>query len=817
VRGGAPIPVLTRYRDLPYAKILVWFRGGSSVEAPEELGWAHLTEHLLFKPRHAGATLAEFVESLGGSSNAFTSQDAVAVEATVRVEDVDRVLAHLSAVLSLPLTAIARKDLDEERSVVIEELRMYRDEPTENLFNATMRNLYPGHPYGREIIGEEETLRDATGQTLERFLREKLSVRPFVVVAGGYRGAPAFSLPWRDAATPVTLTPWETARRFTLSHRQKKAYFMAGWRLPPESGETLAAARLIHLIVHGMEGSRFYHELVYEHGTFDNMTVHLLNGFDALSFLHSLACDPSREPARVARWMREWDRVEITREEVAKARETILSDESYAAEGVGAVAETMARGQALYGDPARLERDHFWHLLHLSASELRAFKETHLSWDRAVAGAALPAENRFSFTTAAHRVAATTAKRAPGLKERPQASVRFRESDRAPFVSLYALKQGGAGGGLPGKPGSLRLFWETLTASAEGLDRTGTDEFLDRHGIILDPIVGNNTSGIRLKMRDSSVREAVDIFARVLRNRLHTEDLAQEKAHTLANLSLKGESPESLLRDHARRVMFAGTAYADPLEGTVGSVAPLTLADLRATRRLCFASGRWGLGVSGAADRSFVEDIAAALPHHRGEATGDRRSATVTLDDRVETVAIPEKDQIHIVRLFRAPGIYDADFETMRLIEQLLTGQRSPYFQALREEQGLVYHLDIWSMGGLREGLFALYAITSPAHRDRVMDRMTAALAPLRTGALAPDLFAEAKNTLAFDHARSLTRNDFHALNLALEGALGLPRDHYLALPSLVSTLSVERMAACAAAYLTNGIWLVSGGDNERE
>lgn len=812
--GGAPIPVLTRYRDLPYAKILVWFRGGSSVETAAELGWAHLIEHLLFKPRHDGATIAEFIESLGGSSNAFTSQDAVAVEATVRAGDVDRVLAHLSAVLSTPLTAIPQKDLDEERAVVIEELRMYRDEPTENLFNATMRNLYPGHPYGREIIGEETTLRAATLPALERFLREKLSVRPFAVIAGGYRGEPAFSLPWRDEAMPVVLAPWDTDRRFTLPHRQKKAYFMAGWRLPPESGETLAAARLIHLIVHGMEGSRFYHELVFERGTFDNMTVHLLNGFSALSFLHSLASDPSREPARVARWMREWDRVEITREEVAKARETILSEESYAAEGVGAAAETMARGQALYGDPARLERDYFWHLLHLSASELRAFKETHLSWDRAVAGAALPAGNRFSFTVPTHRVAATTAKKNHELKERPQAIIRHRESDHAPFVSLYAIKQGGAGGGLPGKPGSLRLFWETLIASADGLDRTRTDEFLDRHGIILDPIVGNNTSGLRLKVRDSSLREAADIFARVLRNRLRAEDLAQEKAHTLANLSLKKESPESLLRDQARRVLFAGTAYAEPLEGTIESVGPLTLADLRATRRLCFACGRWGLGVSGAADRSFVEDVAAALPRHRDGALGDRRPATVDLDDRVETVPVPEKDQTHIVRLFRAPGIYDADFETMRLVEQLLMGQRSPYFQALREEQGLVYHLDVWTMGGLREGLFGLYAITSPAHRDRVMDRMEAALAPIRGGTLAPDLFVEAKNTLAFDHARSLTRNDFHSLNLALEGALGLPRDHYLALPRIVEALSMEQTVACAATYLTKGLWLVSGGEN---
>ncbi len=810
----SPIPILTHYRDLPYTRLLVWFPGGSSREAASELGWAHLIEHLLFKLKYDGASLAELVESLGGYSNAFTSHDAVVVEVSVRTDDVDRVLKYLSGLLSTPLTAIGERDFEEERGVVIEELRMYRDEPTENLFTTAMRNLFPGHPYGREIIGEEETLRGATLAKLERFLREKLSEKPFAVIAGGYTGKGRLELPQSAGLTPPVLDPWPVEKRFRLTHRQNKDYLLAAWRLPPETGETTAALRLIHTLVHGMDGSRFYNELVYESGTFDNMAVTVINGLSGLSFIQSVACDPVRESARVKRWLNLWRRLDFTQSELARAREVLYSEECYAAEGVGGAADAMGHSYLRYGDPHRLGHDQFWHLFHLSAADLRAFKEKYLSLDDAVIGAALPEKSRFTFAAAAAPGAPVRPAEGEGLRvERKHVRYTFLRRDAAPFVSIYALKQGGVAGDLPGRAGSMRLMLEVLATSAAGMNKETTEEFLDRFGITLAPIAGNNSGGLRLRVRDSFIREAVDILGRILRNPLLPDDYRREKDYTLGNLSLKRESPEALLRDRIPALLFAGTAYDHPLEGTSETVAAATFADLRRVRRTFFAKGRWGLGVSGAADAGLADRIAALLPHHRDAALAETRRGKAKLDDRVITVPVPGKQQIHIARLFKAPGIHAADFEAMRLIEQLLVGQRSPYFQALREESGLVYSLDVWGMGGLTEGYMALYAITSPANKAEVMRRMEATVEILRSGGIAPDYIEEVKNGLRFEHARSLTRNEFHAFNLALEEALDLPYGNYRRLPQILDTITRDALVACARTHFGHGLWLVSGGN----
>lgn len=814
----SPVPILTHYRDLPYTRLLVWFPGGSSREAASELGWAHLIEHLLFKLRHDGATLAEFVEGLGGHSNAFTSHDTVVVEVSVRTDDVDRVLKYLSATLSTPLTTIGERDFEEERGVVIEELRMYRDEPSENLFTTAMKNLFPGHPYGREIIGEEETLQGATLAKLERFLRGKLSVKPFAVIAGGYTGKGRLELPQTNEVAPLILDPWTTEKRFRLTHRQNKDYFLAAWRLPPETGELLAALRLIHAIVHGMDGSRFYNSLVYESGTFDNMAVSVINGLSGICFLQSVACDPTREARRIARWMKEWRRLDFTQSELARAREVLYSEECYAAEGVGGVADAMGRSYLQCGDPYRLERDQFWHLFHLSAADLRAFKDKYLSLDDAVIGAALPEKSRFSF-------AATKAGNAPvlpaeeeGLRvEKKHVRYTLMRRDSAPFVSIYALKKCGVMGDIPGKAGSMRLMLEVLTTSAAGMDKESTEEFLDRFGITLSPVAGNNTGGIRLRVRDSFLNEAVDILDRILHNPLLQEDFSHEKDYTLNNLSLKRESPEALLRERIPALLFAGTAYDHPLEGTLDSVGATTFRDLRAVRRSFFAKGRWGLGVSGAADPSLADRIAALLPRHHEEPFTEKRRGKAKLDDRIVTVPVPGKQQIHIARLFKAPGIFADDFETMRLIEQLLIGQRSPYFQALREEAGLVYSLDVWGMGGITEGYMALYAITSPANKAEVMRRMESTVELLRTGGIAQDYLDEVKNGLRFEHARSLVRNEFHAFNLALEEALDMPYGNYRRLPETLDTITRDKVVACAKNYFGRGLWLVSGGNDEKK
>ncbi len=809
-----PIPLLSRYRDLPYARILVWFRGGSSVEENEELGWAHLIEHLLFKLRHHDMTIAEFIEATGGSTNAFTSHDALVIEATVRNEDAHKTLRFLEKILEKPLSTIEEHDFEHERAVVLEELRLYEDDPNERLLVEVMRHRYPGHPYGREIIGTKSSLQKATLPALEIFFRKKLFHDPFVVIAGGYRPEKSLSFVLCPPPPSPNIESWPSDRRITLFHEQSKNYLLAAWRLDTLDPAHIAALRLLYTIAYDMEGSRFRDRLVYEKNTLDSLSMILVTGISSVSFLQNAVFPSSHASSRMRRWAIEWEDLTITQAEIARAREVILSDECFAAEGIGNLAETMGISWLAVGDPNRLERDVFWHISHLTANDLNAFKREHLSLEKAILGLSSPVNHRITHFPSLDKsdtvVTARTREPATLIKSKPGVRILFRHANHAPFVSLYALKKSGVFADPPRRGGALRLMLETLVTTAHGLTREKTDEFLDRFGITLEPVFGNNTGGIRLTVRDTFLPEALDILKRILANPLHAEDFAHEKEHTLSRLSLKRESPSALLKEKIHEVLFSGTPYDHPPEGTAASVTAITFADVRRIRTEFFRKGRWSLGISGAVEKEFAQEIAALLPvASTSLATYSCRSRAV-LDDRIISVTVPGRKQRHIVRLFKAPGVRDDSFEVMRFTEQALLGQRSPLFQRLREEEGLVYTFDVWGMGGLTEGYMAIYAVTSPEKATSVMDRIERTLDDFRKRSLHATYFDEVKNALLFEHARSSIHNEYHAFNLALEDALGLPQGSYLKQPEKISAITLDDLTACAENYFSKGLWLIS-------
>jgi len=809
------VPILSLYRPLPYVRILVWFRGGSSLEGEEELGWAHLLEHLLFKVRYEGETIAEFVERQGGQSNAFTSHDAVVIEATVRLEDTVPTLRFLSEVLSTPLTTIGMLDFEEERAVVLEELRLYDDEPYERLSNAVMRNCYPGHPYGREVIGKERSLRAATLHRLEHFFRTRLSHGSFVVVVGGFDGHATFSLPQCLPPSLPRIATWRSKKQLTLRHGQCKNYFLAAWRMPESDPRSLAAARLIYTITSDMEGSRFRNNLVYDTNTFDSLSMNVINGLRGLSFVLGTVSDPSRVGMRLRRLMAEWRRFDVTTEDVVRAREVILSDECFSSEGVGTIAEVMGISYLSSGDPYRLEREVFWHIAHLTARDINDFFQRNLAFGKAVVGLATPSPHTaLSLPVLGPDFSAQKREKNQILTIRKRGvHIMVRHADEKPFVVLYALKKSGVLADPPKRGGALRLMLETLTARGKGMSREETDQFLDRFGMSVEPVFGNNTGGLRLIVRDAFLPEAIEILGKILANPLHREDFIREKEHTLARLSLKGESPAALIKEKIHELLFAGTPYDHPPEGTLSSVSATTFRDVMAVYRDFFTRGRWSLGIAGSASRRFAEEVARLFPQKDETPYSTPCRSRAVLDDRVVRIVIPGRRQRHIVRLFRIPGVRDtARFEILRFIEQSLVGQKSPLFQRLREEEGLVYSLDVWSAVGLTEGYVGLYAVTSPEKCLRVMHRIGETVASFCSGEISSSYFDEVKNAILFEHARSVVRNEFHAFNLALEDAVGLPLGTYLRQPSAVEALTKGDIVSYACTYFGKGLWIVSEG-----
>jgi predicted Zn-dependent peptidase len=140
------------------AAVGFWVGTGSRDEPDSFAGASHFLEHLLFKgteTRHA-SEIAEAVESCGGDMNAFTGQEITAFYVRVPDRHLALALDILSDIVWSP--ALRVDEVESERQVILEEIRMRDDTPDDVVHEIFAGALFPHHPLGREVAGTQDTI-----------------------------------------------------------------------------------------------------------------------------------------------------------------------------------------------------------------------------------------------------------------------------------------------------------------------------------------------------------------------------------------------------------------------------------------------------------------------------------------------------------------------------------------------------------------------------------------------------------------------------------------------------------------------------------
>lgn len=183
--SGARV-VSTELADRPSVTMAIMFKVGSRYESDQEAGISHFLEHMFFKgsARYGGAKeIAEAIEGVGGVLNAGTDKELTMYWARVPKTKAKLAIDVLGDMLFQPLLDPA--ELEKERLVVLEELRMYQDSPQEYVHSLFERISWPDHPLGRDIGGTEASVRALTRDDLLRYLEEHYLLRNLVVTIAG--------------------------------------------------------------------------------------------------------------------------------------------------------------------------------------------------------------------------------------------------------------------------------------------------------------------------------------------------------------------------------------------------------------------------------------------------------------------------------------------------------------------------------------------------------------------------------------------------------------------------------------------------------
>jgi predicted Zn-dependent peptidase len=162
-----------------------WAGTGSRDEPEVVAGASHFLEHLLFKgtPTRSAQDIAEAVEAVGGEMNAFTTKEYTAYYIRILDESLELALDILSDVVWSP--AFRPDEVDCERQVILEEIRMHEDTPDDLVHSVFAEALFPNLTIGREVLGRDETIEGMSRDEIAGFHAEHYKSGNIVVAAAG--------------------------------------------------------------------------------------------------------------------------------------------------------------------------------------------------------------------------------------------------------------------------------------------------------------------------------------------------------------------------------------------------------------------------------------------------------------------------------------------------------------------------------------------------------------------------------------------------------------------------------------------------------
>jgi predicted Zn-dependent peptidase len=164
----------------------VWLRNGSRREPAEINGISHFIEHMVFKGtrRRSAEDIAREVDRVGGMLDAFTAKEMVCFNTRVLAEHLPKAFDVLADMVLEP--KFADEDIDREKSVVLEEIRMTQDNPEDLVHELFTQNFWSPHALAKPILGTPETVSALNRDTLCGWFRDCYAPNNLVITAAGH-------------------------------------------------------------------------------------------------------------------------------------------------------------------------------------------------------------------------------------------------------------------------------------------------------------------------------------------------------------------------------------------------------------------------------------------------------------------------------------------------------------------------------------------------------------------------------------------------------------------------------------------------------
>jgi len=370
----------------------IWINAGGRYEDAKNKGISHFLEHLLFKgtKKYSCRKLKESIEGVGGSLNGFTSEELTCYLVKIPADYFALALDVLSDMVINPAIPVA--EIEKEKTVILEEIKMYRDQPQSYVHELLDELLWPQQSLGAPIIGTEASVRSIMRNDLVSFRKKYYTPSNIVISAAGdldhedllrktNRIFSTLSRGRKNVFKPVRET--QKAPQFKLLSKDTEQTHMAlGFHSFYREHPLKHALSLLHIIMGANMSSRLFEEVREERGLAYEIGTALKRFQDTGAFLVHAGIDNSKVEKAIALILKELGIVKkklVSEDEFKRAKKFYIGQLKLAledtAENMLWIGETVSSLDRTYSLPeiieevARVSREDIRHTAQLILKE----------------------------------------------------------------------------------------------------------------------------------------------------------------------------------------------------------------------------------------------------------------------------------------------------------------------------------------------------------------------------------------------------------------------------------------------------------------
>lgn len=777
-------------------------------------GLSHFMEHMLFKgtERRGVGDIASEIQSLGGTINAGTHFDYTIYTLTVPAAHFQQAADILSDMLMHP--AFDPQEIEKEREVVFNEIRMYHDQPDRYLTKIMFQTVYRAHPYRIPIIGFEELLRPlARDDFLSYYKRHYAPNNMVVAVAGGVSSDEAVNViekffgdypPGSFTLRAVPSEPRQITERVVEEYyptdliRVSAAY--AGVDiLNPD----MAALDALAMILGQGRGSRLYVSLVDDLKIAHAVSASNFTPKDQGVFEIRVSSDQDQVPAILEEIDRQVDliaRKGVSKQELEKAVNNTLKSLLMEFQTSSDTAYRTALDEAVTGAHDFTS----WYMEQvkkLTSDDLQRAARMYLIHQRRSVGVLKPERLKADAGVSSEDREALPIQRVVlenGL------TVVMQEDPSLPMVWMNLVFQAG----LYEEPADLNGLSQ-LTASlwAKGSRRYSYDqiaEVTEQNGISFSGFSGQNSFGLKINALRKDIELSMALLSDAVLHPLFSEPAAaDEQARQQAEILRRNDDIRHIGATALRGMLFSDHPLGRTQLGTMESVGRIARRDIADFQRRYAVPSNAVMSVSG----DFrAEEMMAHIKRHFGSWHGGPVTLCELTPEPVfapnEQTLYADKKQAAVFFGVQAPSFYHEDRYALEVLGALLG---SPFngrmFAVMREKEGLAYSLGGGYAPARTAGEIVFQVLTSAEKAERVKEIFQNILLDLQQEGVSDSELSDIKVYLIGSADRAWERRDYRSFRTALDELYGLGYLDHAQYADRIQAVTARQVQELAQTY----------------